>query len=134
MTANQDVKAKTKLLNDFSMAYETAVRSLPSDHYLEAFCEFFEIKNRDLKLIPSSYGGFYETLREVAGYDVWQPIAEKTESLFGLPKRVTVFENCSDLLSELEGPDGLAPFFFVFDLMFCEYENFVLCFISGTNN
>ena len=111
-----------------------AVRSLPADHYLEVFCEFFEIKNRNLTLIPSSYGGFHETLREVAGYDVWQPIAEKTESLFGLPKRVTLFEDDAELLSELEGPDGLAPFFFVFDLMFCEYEDFVLCFISGTNN
>lgn len=28
----------------------------------------------------------------------------------------------------------LAPFFFVFDLMFCEYEGFTLCFLSGSNN
>ena len=47
---------------------------------------------------------------------------------------MTVFDNNVKLREELEGPDGLSPFFFVFDLMFCEYGEYTLCFISGSNN
>ena len=133
MTADQNAGMKAGQLNDLAMQYETSVIKLPADSYLEAFYRFYEIKNRNQNLIPSP-NGFYETLREVSGYDVWQPIARRTENLFGLPKRVTVFEDDRSLREEMEGPDGLGPFFFIFDLMFCEYDGFTLCFISGSNN
>ena len=71
---------------------------------------------------------------EVSGYDVWRSIAEETERLFGLPKRVMVFDDDNALREELGGRKGLGPFFFHFGIMFCEYEGFTHCFISGTNN
>ena len=128
-----DLSSKIQLLNTLSMQYETAVIDFPADGYPNAFFDYFEIKDRDLKLIPSELG-FHETLKEVSGYDVWQLIADLTEEFFGEPKRVTVFEDDKSLRDELEGPEGLAPFFFIFDLMFCEYDDFTLCFISGSNN
>ncbi len=133
MAQDQDVSAKTGLLDRLSMRYETSVQALPAGNYLEAFCDFYQIRDRNLKLVPSP-DGFHGTLREVSGYDVWRPIAEETERLFGLPDRVTVFEDDRALRDELEGPDGLGPFFFIFDLIFCEYGGFTLCFISGSNN
>ena len=45
-----------------------------------------------------------------------------------------VFDDLSRIIDELEGPDGLTPFFFVFDVVFAEYEDFILCFINGSNN
>ena len=133
MTADRDAKGKAEQLNHLAMQYETSVIALPQDDYLEEFCRFYEIRNRDFQLVPSP-DGFRETLREVSGYDVWEPIAEKTESLFGIPKRVMILEDDTALKDELEGPDGLGPFFFIFDEMFCEYDGFTLCFISGSNN
>ena len=127
------VKDKTATLDELSMFYEVSVQAFFSANYAEEFFNFYEIKNRNLKLIPSEFK-FYESMRELCGYDRWKPVAEKTESLFGQPKRITVFEDTTSLFDELEGPDGLAPLFFVFDLMFYEYEGFTLCFISGTNN
>ena len=124
---------KIDRLNEIAMQYETAVIALPKQDYLAAFCRFYEIGNANLRLTPAP-DGFCETLREVSGYDVWQPIAAETERLFGLPKRVTVPEDVGPFVDALEGEDGLGPFFFVFDLMFCEYDELTLCFLSGSNN
>ena len=133
MTADRNINEKAELLNGLTTRYGTAVTVLPAEGWAEAFCDFYEIKNRDLKAVPSP-DGFCGTLREVCGYDVWQPIAERTESLFGLPRRVAVFEDDAALREEMEGPDGLGPFFFIFDMMFCEYDTFTLCFISGSDD
>ena len=133
MIADKAWKAKLKLLDDLAMRYEVAVKPLYEEDYLDEFYDFYEIKNRKAKLVPSTEG-FEETLKNVSGEYSWEAIAEKTESLFGLPVRVTVFDNDEKLREELEGPEGLAPFFFVFDLMFCEYGEYTLCFISGSNN
>ena len=124
---------KMRSLNEFAMEYETAAVSFFEKDYLKEFYDFYEIRNRKAGLIPSPCG-FEESLKELSGEDCWKPIAEKTESLFGIPERVRIFDNDRELREELEGPDGLSPFFFVFDLMFCEYENYTLCFISGSNN
>ena len=129
----QDLRDKLDALNELAMVYETSVRIYPPENYLECFYDLYEIKSRNQNLIPAD-GSFYETLREVSGYDVWQPIAEKTEELFGGPERVMVFDDDTVLRDELEGPDGLAIFYFVFGFMFCEYEDFTLCFMSGSNN
>lgn len=133
MPADPVIEQKTALLDQLAQRYETSVTAFPAGDYLRAFCDFYEIKGRDLKLIPAPEG-FHAALRELSGDDVWQPIARETERLFGPPRRVTVFEDDKALRDELEGPEGLAPFFFVFDLMFCEYEGFTLSFLSGTNN
>ena len=46
-----------------------------------------------------------------------------------------VFDGATaDLCEALGGRRGLSPFFFVFDMMFCEYPECTLCFMSGTNN
>lgn len=124
---------KCSRLDKLSMYYETSVQLLPGSGYLEAFWDFYEIKNRAQRLIPAE-GSFREALRELCGDDVYEPIAELTEALFGTPAQVLVFGEDAALRDELEGPEGLGPFFFVFDLMFCEYGAFTLCFISGTNN
>lgn len=133
MIAGKDWKAKLKLLDELAMRYEVAVKPLYKEDYLKEFYDFYEIKNRNAKLVPAEEG-FEETLKNVSGEDSCEAVAEKTKSLFGLPVRVTVFDNNVKLREELEGPDGLSPFFFVFDLMFCEYGEYTLCFISGSNN
>ena len=133
MIADQTLSEKAAALDALAMQYETAVTIFPAADYAAEFCRFFEVKAHGLKLIPSP-NGFYDALKEVSGDDVWQPIAQKTEVLFGLPKRVTVFENDAAIRNALEGDDGMGPFCFIFDLMFCEYDSFTLCFISGTNN
>ena len=132
MSVDPSVKEKAAVLDDFAMTYEVSVRALDAERYLEEFYDWYEIKSREHKLIPSG-SSFHETLDELFG-DVWQPIAEKTEGLFGEPKRIMIFEDSTELIGELEGPDGLAVFYIVFDLMFCEYDRFTLCFLSGTNN
>ena len=133
MLIDQEMLNKVQMLDLLAMEYETSVEVFAGGNYLEDFYDYYEIKKSFPKLIPSP-DSFHETLRELSGDDVWQPIAEKTESLFGAPIRVTVFEDDTALRREMEGTDGLAPFFFVFGLMFCEYDGFTLCFISGSNN
>ena len=133
MIADKDWKANLKLLNDLAMQYEVGVKLLYEKNYLKEFYDFYEIRNRKAKLVPAEEG-FEEILKNVSGEYRWEAIAEKTKSLFGLPLRVTVFDDITKLRDEMEGPEGLAPFFFVFDLMFCEYGEYTLCFISGSNN
>lgn len=140
MVGENEMKAisgKAAELDVFCMVYEVAAQVFFGGGYLEGFYDFYEIKSRELRLITSPFS-FEDTLKEVCSDDVWRHIYEKTVSLFGRPDRVAVFEDDGQrsgrLISELEGPDGLAPFFFVFDIMFCEYDGFALCFISGSNN
>ena len=129
----RELMEKCSRLDKLSMYYETSVQLLPGSGWLEAFWDFYEIKNRTQRLIPAE-GDFREALRELSGDDVFTPIADLTEALFGTPERVLVFEDDAALRDELEGPDGLGPLFFIFGLMFCEYGDYTLCFISGTNN
>ncbi len=133
MIPEKELSEKLHILNDFSMEYETGVSMFSGKDYLKEFYDFYEIKNRKAKLIPSSYG-FKETLKETGGDDCCMPICGKTQSLFGMPKRVLVFDDDRDVREEMEGPEGLSPFFFVFGLMFCEFKDYTLCFISGSNN
>lgn len=133
MFIDKIISEKVEKLNETTMKYETAVQAFGAENYLNEFYDFYEIKTRKHRLIPSP-GSFDETLKEVSGDDVWRPIADETEKLLKKPESVMVFEDNKALIDELEGADGLAPFFFVFDIMFCEYEGFALCFISGTNN
>ena len=130
---NKDVLEKARILDDLTMKYEVAVHALSQNDYLKEFYDFYEIKDRSAKLITSP-DSFHETLKELGGDDVWRHIAGDTEYLFGEPNGVRIFEDVGKLTDELDGPDGLAPFFFVFDIMFCEYDGFTLCFMSGTNN
>ena len=120
-------------LNELTMSFEVSVQALYAEDYLTEFYDFYEIRNRQHQLVPSP-DSFHDALKELSGDGVWRRIAEYTEYLFGEPKRVTVFDDVGDVIGELEGEDGLAPFWFVFDLMFCEYDGFTLCFISGSNN
>ncbi len=120
-------------LNAFCMALEISVLSFAGADPLKAFCDFYEIKeHRDLEPEPVE-GGLCEGLEDLAG-DAGRLAAAETERLFGLPLRVTRFADDGPLREQLEGPDGLAPFFFVFGILFCEYGGFTLCFLSGTNN
>lgn len=127
------VLMKVHTLDELTMKLEVAVQAFSAENYLREFYDFYEINHKNAKLVPSALS-FHEALRELCGDDAWHQIAEETERLFGTPERVTVFDDDRTLRDELEDPDGLAPFFFVFDLLFCEYEGFTLCFISGTNN
>ncbi len=133
MTGDGEWKEKLHLLSGLTMKYEVAVIPLYKADYLTEFLDFYEIKNRDAVLVPSEED-FDGALRDLSGEYRWEAIAEKTKDLFGLPERVMVPDNDAHLREELEGPDGLAPFFFVFGLMFCEYSDFTLCFMSGSNN
>ena len=121
-------------LDDFAMAYEIAVVPFTEEDYLEAFCDFYEVtENRDLELVRSE-DGLYKCLEDFAGDERGDAVASETERLFGMPTGMTYIEDEEELLDEISGVNGLAPFFFVFELLFCEYEGFTLCFIFGTNN
>ncbi|MDO4399578.1 MAG: hypothetical protein Q4D27_01360 [Coriobacteriia bacterium] len=133
MDAAKNWRTEFDALDDLAMEYEVAVIPFFKTDYLQEFYDFYEIKRRDAKLTPLQ-ASFEEALREVSGEHRWEAIAKKAKELFGLPSRVMVFDDVKHLKGELEGPMGLAPFFFVFDMMFCEYEGFTLCFMSGTNN
>ena len=120
-------------LDDFTMGYEVAAVPFFKKEYVDEFYRFYRIRDRHANLIPCG-GGFHEALRDFCGDGRWEPISEKTEALFGRPARVCEFDDISTLKEELGGPRGLSSFFFVFDLIFCEYPDFTLCFIFGTNN
>ena len=129
----EQTAAMARILDEVVMDSEVSVHALFEEDYLKEFYDFYEIQNRDQKLIPSPYS-FHESLKELCGDSVWRMVAEMTEKLFGVPKGITEFENIRPVIDEMEGEDGLAPFFFVFDMMFYEYGGFTLCFITGTNN
>ena len=118
---------------DLAMEYEVAVIPFSSGDYLEEFYRFYKVFNRDHKLVPAS-DSYYEELKELETYDGWREIIGQTKTFFGIPNCIKVFEDAAALTEELEGPLGLAPLFFVDDLLFCEYDDLTLCFISGTNN
>ena len=96
MIADKDWKAKLKLHDDLAIPYEVALKPLYEEDYLKEFYDFYEIKNRKAKLVTAEEG-FEETLKNVSGEYRWEAIAEKTKSLFGLPVRVTVFDNYAKL-------------------------------------
>lgn len=135
MRTSPEIAEKTKRLNELAMRYETAVLDFPKEGYLDAFYRFYEMKDRSRELAPSELC-FLETLQETVGTDSAGPVAAETERLFGMPKRVLVFEDPKPVAEELEGEGGQGPgpFFFIFDLMFCEFKDCTLCFISGSNN
>ena len=122
-------------LEELAMGYEVAVFPLFAQDYLQEFYDWFRIRDRDrrAKLIPSEEG-FEASLKAVSGEYRWEAIAEMAKRLYGLPSRVMVFDDDRRLRDALGGPRGLSSFFFVFDMMFCEYGDFTLCFLSGTNN
>ncbi len=132
MTLDGVPRDKLSELDDFSMKYEVAVNAFGAENYSEEFFDFYKIKNRTPKPMALQ-NSFFEIVLERCG-EFCLPVAEKAVSLFGEPKRVTVFDNDSALKEELEGDRGLAPFYFVFEVLFCEYDGFTLCFISGSNN
>jgi len=134
MTDKEKLLEKVKILHVLAMEYEVAVIPLFEEDYLNEFYDFYEIKNRKLKLAPSE-GDFNESLKNLSGEYRWESIAGKAKSLFGLPARMMVFDgDTGGLRDKLGGCKGLSPFFFVFDLLFCEYGGFTLCFICGSNN
>lgn len=131
---NEIISKKTDELDELAMALETAVIDLASDDYLNDFFNFYRIKNKGHKLIPSEEG-FETELSWLCSTNRYRPVYEKAIELFGEPERVMRFEDEKPVLDELEnGGKGPGPFFFIFDLIFCEYDGFVLCFISGSNN
>lgn len=133
MKIDETILDKVEQLDRLAMVYETAAIPFEPGGCLGEFYDFYQIKGRGARLVPSPEP-FRGRLRELSGYDRWAPIADEAERLFGTPARVLEFDDDSTVRDELEGPDGLAPFFFVFDVMFCEYEAFTLCLMSGTNN
>lgn len=88
-----------------------------------------------MTVLPSASGkDFYQSLTEVSGEKCCADIAKEAESLFGLPERVMIFDDPGAVTDEMGGVKGLGPFYIVFDLMFCEYKDYTVCYISGTNN
>lgn len=124
---------KTEDFNEFSMQYEVYAHVLKNTDYLVEFFDFYEICDREHSLIESTES-FNDLMRNLAGDDVFLKIIEKSEALFGTFLSLKVFDDDEKIKEELEGPDGLSIFFFVFDLFFCEYDGFTILFISGTNN
>ena len=72
------------------MLYEVSVTSFFEKDYLTEFYDFYEIRNRKAKLIPSEED-LDGSLRDLSGEYRWKEISEKTKSLFGLPERIKVF-------------------------------------------
>lgn len=135
MNLNGDdaVMNKIEILNALTMKDEVSVRAFSADGWLQEFYDFYGINKRDQQ--PTAFDGtFGDAMREVFGDAVSITVAEQTRYLFGEPKCVMIFDDPAAVIGELEGEEGLAPFYIVFDLMFCEYDGFTLCFMSGTNN
>lgn len=132
MSIDDIIRSKVGILDGIAMKYEVSAQAFCADNYAEEFFGFYELKDRDHRIVPSPLS-FNEALRELCG-GAWQPIAEKAAELFGEPSGITVFDDPGAVIKELEDPEGLALFFYVFDIMFCRYDGFVLCFISGSNN
>ena len=133
MIADPKREEQWEQLDELAMAYEVAVIPFCEEDYLKEFYDFSRIRNRSPMLVETEEG-FDESLRDVSGEYRWEEIARKARDLFGLPRRILFFDEDSRLRDELGGRRGLSPFFFVFGMMFCEYEGFTLCFMSGTNN
>ncbi len=133
MIADPKREKQWEQLDELAMTYEVAVIPFCEENYLKEFFDFYRIRNRSTKLVETEEG-FDESLRDVSGEYRWEEIARKARDLFGLPRRILFFDEDSRLRDELGGRRGLSPFFFVFGMMFCEYEGFTLCFMSGTNN
>ena len=132
--ADWNIAGKVDELHELAMDYGTAVIDWYTDDYLGEFYAFYEIRDKSAALVPYPVD-FREALKITCGEYRWEQIAEKTESLFGLPKRILVFDNEKTVTEQLAmGEGGVGPFYFVFDLLFCEYEGFTLCFISGSND
>ena len=125
--------ARFDQIYESAMEQGTAVIPLFHEDFITEFYDFYRVRNRNGKVKPLPEG-FVLGLREVCGVPYGDVIAEKAEELFGMPGRVTTFEDVKEVKEELEGPRGLAPFFFVFDILFAEYDGFTLCFISGSND
>ena len=125
--------ARFDLIHEIAMEQGTAVIPFFHEEYITEFYDFYRVRNRNGTL-TSVKEGFVLGLEEVCGVPYGDVIAEKAEELFGKPGRLTVFEDMKPLKEELEGPRGLGPFFFVFDILFAEYDGFTLCFISGSND
>ncbi|MBE6016279.1 MAG: hypothetical protein E7233_01545 [Lachnospiraceae bacterium] len=131
---SEEISRKTDELDELAMAYETAVIDFAAGDYLNDFYDFYKLKKRDSKLVPSP-DGFEAELAVTCSANRYKPVYEKVLELFGAPKRTMIFEDEKPVVDELEnGGRGLGPFFFIFYVMFCEYDDFTLCFISGTNN
>ena len=134
MITEHEVLQKVWQLDDHAMEWNTAVMPLPAEDYLETFFDFYEIRDRDLSPVPCG-GSLHDSMVMLCGEGRGEPVAEKAESLFGRPGRIMVFEDPGPLTRQLEMSEGgVGPFYFIFDLMFCEYEGFTLCFITGSND
>ena len=135
MVDQEAVREKVDALEELAMGYGTAVFELFAEDYLTEFYDLFRIRDRSPKLIPFEVS-FREALRLSCGEGRFEAVAETAERLFGLPKRIMTFSEPDQkaLTERLGGRRGRAPFFFVFDLLFCEYEGFALCFIPGSND
>ena len=120
-------------LNQLALVYEVSVTPFFEADYLAEFYDFYRVKDRHPRLIPAE-GDFRQSLKDLCGERGWEAIAAETEGLFGPPKRVMVFDDAEKLRQSLGGPRGCVGWFFVFDLMFCEFGDFTLCYICGTNN
>ena len=127
-------KVKAFLLDDLAMEYETAVFYLDKDDYLEQFFDLNFTVDRICSLTVYD-GELEEAFSDLCGEDAGKLIAEKTESYFGIPKRILFFDDTAKVTDELEASsDGWGVFYIVSDAMFLEYDGFALCFVSGTNN
>lgn len=133
LSGDDTVMNKIEILNALTMKDEVSVQAFSADGYLQEFYDFYEINKRDQQLTAFD-GTFGDAMREVFGDAVYITIADQTRYLFGEPKCVMIFDDPAAVIGEMEGEEDLAPFYIVFDLMFCVYDGFTLCFISGTNN
>ena len=134
MFVNVALRDKVRLLDDFAMESSCAVMPFSKEHYLEEFLKFYEIKGRKHKL-KLSQDSLYKNLEEMCAYGKGRPVAEKTEEMFGLPLNIYEFEDEKAITEQMEGMNGgCSGFYFVFYVIFCEYEDFVLCFFSGSND
>jgi len=135
MIDKEAVRGKVDVLDELAMGYGTAVFELFAEDYLTEFYDLFRLRYRRPRLVPFEVS-FREALRQTCGEGRYEAIAETAERLFGLPKQIRTFaeKDRMALTDRLGGRHGLAPFFFVFDLLFCEYEGFTLCFIPGSND
>ena len=105
--------------------------------YLSSFADYYHvsIQENDLEEVSYSFEEFLKALFADDDRHLIDGLSHWIGMEVGQLKKVfTIKEESSSLLTSLGGEEkGYAPFYFVEDLFFVEFEKMVICFLIGND-
>ncbi len=115
---------------------DVTVYLFPKEDTIEEFRIAFKLRVNvekepiagDLK---SVLGEWYGT--EGADRTITEKLVETIEYCYGMPEAIYSVKNYEKVTDRLEGRKGYAPYFFVSDFFFADFEKFTAFFIMGNN-